>query len=136
MVCNRGIKRALHVPVRPERLPDDSSSPKLCPHLDCLEPAYILGVVEHEADGGLALVDLEREARQHNPLQNDAIGVGRQRRTDSHQSESSRLLLLHQQHRARAPPGQTRGSWGQGCAIEAVEPLMEVKDVGKMLSQC
>ena len=136
MVSNRGIKGALHVPVRPERLPYDPSSPKLCPHFDCLEPADILGVMEHEADGGLSLVNLEWEARQHNPLQNDAIGVGRQRRTDSNQSESSRLLLLHQQNRARAPPGHTRGSWGQERGIAAAEPVMEVKDVGKMLSQC
>ncbi len=56
-------------------LSDVASAPELGVQLDRLEPADVLGVEEHPAHDHLGLVALERVARQHHLLKDDAVGV-------------------------------------------------------------
>lgn len=94
------VEDALHVSVCAERFLNVSNATALGAQLARLEVVDVLVVVEHEADGGGASVDLEGMSAKHHPLEYDTVGSTRQQTSTGNEGDGS-VRILPQTHDGR-----------------------------------
>lgn len=103
MLFDGGMKQALHCAVFTDTRHYVALQAVLRVQASWLEPLNIGWIVKHVLDDRISLLHFDGVARQHNALENQAIGIGTQDRPNGYNS-----VVLKHQHWCRSVRNGTK----------------------------